>query len=75
MCWHPEASSHNEGCPLSGGSQEEFDRGWCVALEGYVLLWYELMHYSASFQLGYRAGKAEINHLVDAAVERRFYDE
>lgn len=70
VCEHPY--THVEGCPMSGGSQVEFDRGYAYGFDGDVLLPHELAHYSASFRLGYHLGRAEINRQVEAAVERQF---
>ncbi len=76
LCWHPGGSSkHNEGCPLSGGSRKEFDRGWSGAFTGGLILpWYSLRFYPASFRLGYRVGRNDLEALVDEALVGQFYD-
>jgi hypothetical protein len=72
MCWHPSAPTlHNEGCPMAGGSQSEYDRGYVAAFNGDFIPWWELRHYSASFQYGYRVGKSIIEHLIDEEIAAR----
>ncbi len=73
LCWRPK-SGHNPGCPLVGGNQSEYDRGNAIGFGGVVLVWYQLIHYSQTFQLGYRAGRAALEEIVDVAAEARFYD-
>ncbi|KKS17384.1 MAG: hypothetical protein UU80_C0006G0019 [candidate division WWE3 bacterium GW2011_GWA1_41_8] len=67
MCWHP-GESHNDGCPLTNGSLEEFDKGYRTAFSGEVLTWNERRSYPLSFQLGYRVGKNAVEALVDVCV-------
>lgn len=74
MCWHPDAGKHNDGCPQLNGDLEEFKKGQAEGFNGEVLLWHELRNYSLSFRYGYRAGRNEIEGLIEDAVVQQFYE-
>jgi len=69
---------HHEGCPSFNGTTAEWQEGYRFGFDdNYIESWW-LRHYTATFLMGYRAGKAEIDRLVEIAYERCYgleYDE
>lgn len=84
FCWRPShVGGHNEGCPIKIGTKvarEEWERGYQHGfhwdLDDYGAIQpYQYGFYSKTYLLGYRAGEAEIEELVDQARERNYgYD-
>lgn len=72
FCWNPFAGQHNVGCPKDEGTPEAMNK-WQMGYEfGFGdshLNWWQFDWLSPSYVLGYRAGKAEIDGLVDAAYD------
>ncbi len=66
---------HNEGCPESiilGNEKVEWEAGYSHGFgDNYIETW-RYRFFSKSFLLGYRAGKAEIDKLVDEAAQSRY---
>jgi len=79
---------HNDGCPdplfLNRGKfieeevadqkrrMSEWEKGRTYGFNDNRIEWWQYRHYSPSFILGYRDGKAEIDHLVELAVQRNY---
>jgi|GEM_PF-6573892 len=79
-CWRPHSHKrrpgeafHNEGCPegatVGETEKKEWERGWSYGFADNSIPWWHYRRYSLSFLLGHRVGKAEINQLVEEAVE------
>lgn len=74
-CWRPTSiGGHNDGCPvispeLMAQWKEGFDYGW----EDNIIQQYNARYYPPTFYLGYRAGKAKIDELVDNAAQSRCF--
>lgn len=81
FCWHPasqvfdssivvEEVAHNPGCPAIDGNMKEWEQG---RDRGFVLPERELpAGKSKAFYFGVRAGKAEIEGLVQQAAEDEY---
>ena len=83
-CWrpanyrpHPEEGLHNEGCPAGSGvnperALEEWQAGYHFGFQDNYIQWWQYRYYSRSFLLGWRAGKNEIDCLVDQAAQSNY---
>ena len=73
-------SHHHRACPMRTGLLDnpdpvklaEWQAGWDYGFEDNYLMWWQLDHYSPSWQLGYRLGKDETDRLIERAVERNY---
>jgi hypothetical protein len=76
-CWHPtdsrgaKYSAHNNGCPESRGNLEQWNAGWASGFAEDFIPTRSYSQYNPSFILGYRAGKNEIEQLVEAVCADR----
>ena len=69
-CWNPQAGQHNEGCPIKIGTpkaMKAWERGYELGFSDEIVPYY--WHNSdKSWVLGFRAGEAHINQLVEEAL-------
>ncbi|KKR36227.1 MAG: hypothetical protein UT69_C0033G0002 [Candidatus Yanofskybacteria bacterium GW2011_GWE1_40_10] len=76
FCWRPiSVSGHNDGCPILVGTplaMVEWESGWREGSGDNYLRAYQLRYHAPSWRLGYRAGKAEIDRLVEEAIDRNY---
>ena len=73
FCWHPGADGHNEGCPTNDPKLlADWEKGRDYGFGDSTIKPYEYQHYPKPYILGYRAGKAEIDDLVDEAAQSRY---
>ncbi len=68
------AMANNE-CPFGADQPKEraeWERGCDDGWNDEIIRWYERRHSSPAYLLGFDAGKAEIDTLVDRAVEHNY---
>lgn len=73
-CAHCDSKEDHLGvCPIKVGTPKamaEWQAGWDYGYEDNYLASWQVLLYSAQFQLGYRLGKDEIDRLVERAYLR-----
>ena len=71
FCHRPHSiGGHNIGCPVldpTGENMASWDRGYTYGFDDNTIRDGQWRNYSASFNLGWRVGKAEIDRLVEGA--------
>lgn len=87
FCWWPDdyrprigEGFHNAGCPVSSEAVPSWmdvwrrghSRGFACDDGWNRIEWWQYSYFSATFLLGYRVGKAEIDRLADEAAERNY---
>lgn len=71
---------HNEGCPIGDtllvnpkDAMAEWERGWAYGFDDNYIEPHRYRYYTTTFILGWRVGKAEIDHCVECVVEDRYF--
>ncbi|MFZ5364974.1 MAG: hypothetical protein ACOZBH_02110 [Patescibacteria group bacterium] len=72
LCWNL-TGQHHQGCPKVEGADAaaKWQRGHDFGFDGGYLPPHRWRHHSAAYILGYRAGRAEIETLIDEEVKAR----
>lgn len=75
-CWNPNPGQHNPGCPILMGtpeSEEKWEKGFTFGFADNHIPHWLWKNYPQSFILGWRAGRAEIDRLVDNVAQARIW--
>jgi hypothetical protein len=86
FCWRPSdypvkagEDFHNDGCPLGMNPQPspeeamvEWRKGYRYGFDDNYIPPWRYDYYTASFFYGWRAGKADIDRLVDEVAQARY---
>ncbi len=87
-CWRPADCPpgpvmtlnrfHNKGCPQScdalPSAMAEWEEGYDFGFDDNYIKPWRYRNFSVTFLMGYRVGKAEIDRLVDEAVQSRYFE-